>query len=410
MEGIKSKHTDPADYYSEALEGFNEETLQNYLSRRGLTVKEDMETFLSATNAASHQLRGGDPLEAMKKVSPDPIEASVIKELLQSIDFDQLSGETPIEKGAAFSSVLKSEGGLESAVETAKKGKSLEHIQKSMAQKMDQLGALKDNEFAQEMLNTPQEVETILPTLGYMEKEILKALKDIENITAMSGKRPKKLVAHPSGNIPFERRMKNYEELSILTDFSQVFDADFLPRFANMELTVTDYKKPEYLKKIVVAKIDRSGSMSPYWKQAYVKALLMFYFNLLKKGQVEEIFLTTFEREIDGWERIKNETQAREYYQKYRLLGGGTTEVGEVIKKTQADIASGKIGEFVLLEGCQPEIVVINDGQDDVDRNLETIAPIHVISLEEHNPDLEALATRSGGSFTLFRKDENATF
>lgn len=401
------KATKAAEYYMEPTP----EEMQSHLRMHGMGELQDITTGLAANNAASYVLRGGEVKDSFldPTTTSDPQQAAIIQGLLENVNFSTLKGQTPTQMAASFAAAINSEsGGLSEITKRVKNGQSLQQIADKINQRMNGIQRLAENEFAKQILGIPDQAEVKLASLNSEMEAILMAMSQVSQLGFIKSKKRTAPVQDDEGNITKPGPMDSYDQLPLLWQPELIVDPQFELAFLQMELDVEQTFKTHDVRQVVDLEIDRSGSMHPTWKQGFVKAILLFYMGLVKKGTTT-LYVSTFETKSDGHTRIENELEAKEYYEKYYCGGGGTTDINRVIQDAQASIAQNKLGNYSFHSESRPEIVIINDGQDPLDPSMPTTAPVYSITLEESNPALKELCERSGGSYHEFH-GPNARF
>lgn len=396
------KATRPDEYYLAP----EIEELVNRLKQHDMTKGVDLSTTKAAMDAASFQLRGAPVQKSFMDLglTDNPEMARAIQEAVSAVDFNELTGKTPVQKAVSFTALINSvKGGMPGMMNRSQQGQSIEQQIRELMKNQQAAGGLKssDNEIAKELLEFDDEnPEVSLAKLSNIDKETLTALAAIQKIGAIQSKRVKKLVASPAGLITKPKLMTDYSQLPMLADFSDMIMPDFPARLGNMDLLVKEKFQEEFAKLCALLMIDASGSMCSDWKQGYVRAIMLHYFDLLEKGQAS-LYIGTFEQQIQGIKKISNATEAKEFFSKYRAGRGGMTDVNGVIEAAQAGFQQGRVGEFKIPFDEIPELIVINDGQDPVEPTKYDRA-VHAISLEVENPNLKDVCEQSGGSFNVF--------
>lgn len=412
------KPTKPAEYYE--LFAPNQERMEGILRAHGLGDENDVQVAQMGVDAATYasKARGGTPIDALVDPSTyeNPEDHAFARELLTSVDFSSLSGEDlPIDRGVAFAAAIKGQGGKQQLQKLQKDNpaefkKKLQQLNQQV-QSIQQMKGGKKGGVAQKVLGLDGPIPEIkLPSLTAEEKRTLEALAIIQRIGGLKAKPIKSAPKFdPNGRNQRYRMMEDYNELSLI-DPTELLLPDGEIRLLNMEFEVPESIIQDTMKQFAWIHIDRSGSMHSDWKQGYVKAVLLHFFERLGDGSTE-LFVSTFEKQIDDpITRLRHPDQALEWYKKYHCAGGSITEVGEVIKEAQRQIQAHKIGKYTIHQDARPEMVVINDGQDDVDPTIPTKGEVHAVVLEAPNEDLETLCKNSGGTYNLFQSGERRWF
>lgn len=397
------KATKPEGRYIEP----SEEEIRARLQMHDMADNVDMATTTAAVHAASH-LQWDRPIKDSfldPGLLEDPAAAAAIQAALEAVDFRELTGSTPVQKAIAFNALTKSmPGGMPGLINSMKNGNPIDKRLQRMAQQQVSLGTMKssDNEFAKEMLRyDPNSPEVSAMSLSEEERATLTAMAAIAQIGEIKSRRVKKMVAKTGGNILRPHLMEYPEQVSLLLDMSELIQPDWEAKLASQESFVRRYFEEELGKLAALIMIDRSSSMIPAWKQGYVRAIMLHYFDLLSKGEAT-VYLGTFEQKVDGIKMVTNVTEAKEYYNKYRAGVGSTTDVNAVIEEIQTGFQRGKIGKYSVPPEQLPELIIVNDGQDRVEVKKYDF-PTHVISLEVDNENLAQVAKLSDGSYNVFQ-------
>lgn len=376
----------------------------------------DFTGMLGVAHSHSHQLFGGKTQDAFIDSSRLPESrrdaARAIQSVLSNLNFNSLSGDTPLEKGASFGKIAedmlgkdymdKLESGMqvdpdqfaEWSKEIQRRQEDIEQMKKMKERKMQKQTAVGDA--------PPAHPEDEYAQLKEEDKLLLRALSRLNKIGGLHFGAQRRLVESFEGRIEKQSPMQYYEEVFDVQIFDMVMP-DFLPRLAQMEFIVDKTWHWEMYKQEIALAIDISGSMSTQAKQAFVKGILAILFEGVSKGDTI-VYITTFEWEMEDYVKIETREQAVAFFNGWSNRGGGDTNVSDVITKTQAMIRDGNISGHRLGPNCNPQLVIINDGQDRIEPTI-CVAPVHVISLEVDNPPLKQLADDSGGSFTLINSD-----
>lgn len=399
MEDLKVV-TEPAPY----LVAPSEEELKAFLQRSHLGEGTDLSVLKAAQDAASFALRGDsiDPAFLDPATTEDPVTARVIQQALKQVDFSSLSGRTPLERARAFLQATKAApGGMDSMISAAKKGNSLDDQLKAIANAMSGIAELKKNKFASKVMGANEEnIEAVIPTLSWDQTIVLNALGEIKKIGAIKSRKKSKPRIDLSGNIRHSELITDHSEIPLISNPSDMLMPDFDMRFANLEIMVNRKYTEDMLKRVVFLLFDASGSMWAPWKQGFVKAIMLHYFDMIA-DEGAQIYVANFVTEIDKVSKITTISAATNFYNKYRCPGGGDTDINSVIEDAQAQIASLNLGGHIIPHDAVPEICIVNDGQDRLDYKRYS-SPIHAITLEVRNEKLKRVCEDSGGSYSEF--------
>jgi hypothetical protein len=206
-----------------------------------------------------------------------------------------------------------------------------------------------------------------------------------------------------------EKIVANSDEYSkmIMRDYSQFFMMDlyqkmfpnFRTKFLTKDLTVNvPVDRKEQIQKIIIL-LDFSGSMDYQEKQVWVNAILIDRFKYVMRGEAE-VFFSYFVHDADQLEfqHIKNREDVIAFWQTFsNEPNGGETEVGLMVERVADEISNRTLCNLDIdLSEEKPEILIINDGQDDI-RTEEFPYKVNAISLLEFSEELRDLCNATGG-------------
>lgn len=206
-----------------------------------------------------------------------------------------------------------------------------------------------------------------------------------------------------------EKIVANSDEYSkmIMRDYSQFFMMDlyqkmfpnFRTKFLTKDLTVNvPVDKKEQIQKIIIL-LDFSGSMDSYDKQVWVNAILIDRFKYVMKGEAE-VFFSYFVHDPEQlkFQHIKNREDVINFWQTFsNEPNGGGTEVGQMVDYIAKEISERRLVNLDIdLSEEKPEILIINDGQDDINTE-EFPYKVNAISLLEFSEELRDLCNATGG-------------
>lgn len=193
------------------------------------------------------------------------------------------------------------------------------------------------------------------------------------------------------------------EDLERLDPIERVSEY-FIPKLLNDEYMVEDNYSVQYDVKTIIMMVDVSGSMSNNNKMAYVRGLfkhLCSYVNSTVK-----LLYIEFLDDIETVEWVTDKSQVSTLLKKIDDRSGGNTEVCDVVKTVNKKILSGDLYGYDCSRD-NPHIVVINDGQDDVDPKYVPESPLHMFLLDDGNSykikEYQDLCKRSSGDYTTIR-------
>jgi len=200
--------------------------------------------------------------------------------------------------------------------------------------------------------------------------------------------------------------MRSYDQIAMIDLYQRV-----LPNF-NVKLLTKDLvinvpvDRKEQIQKIIII-LDFSGSMQEDIKQLWVNAILIDRFKYVMKGEAE-VFFSYFVDDVDDLEfqHIKNREDVINFWQTFsNEPNGGNTEVGDMVKQISSDISLGKLCNLDIdLSQEKPEILVINDGQDEI--NIDKFPyKVNAVTLMQSNEELKGLCLETGGRLVNIKED-----
>lgn len=334
----------------------------------------------------------------------DISKADALQDIIEGIDFSTLTGSHPLDKAASFVKVLKAMGGLdEMSKQRGSNPKGFRRAIEDMANMLEK--GMPGGQFAKEGDYADQDdslpFEDQLEAMTEKQRMTLLAMARLEKLPSLAGFGAKtKLIEDPLGEIVVQTEIETISE-AFDVDSEDLADEMFWEKAVALEFHKEVRYKKQTFKQAIALALDWSGSMNTDFKKGYMRAVLNLMGERLVKGDII-LYIVKFTHVMlnNGYVKITTAEELREYIDKMKAPGGGYTEVGKVIVETQQMIRSGKLSDHDL-EGVEPQLVIINDGQD-VIHPVDTIAPIHAISLEQLNEQLKSLCYESDGTFALF--------
>jgi hypothetical protein len=192
--------------------------------------------------------------------------------------------------------------------------------------------------------------------------------------------------------------MRDYSQIHMMNLMQKVYP-NFRSKFLTKDLTVSvPVDRKEQIQKIIII-LDYSGSMDYDQKQIWVNAILIDRFKYVMKGEAE-VFFSYFVDSVDDlqFQHIKNKEDVIAFWQTFSNdPNGGMTEVGDMVEHISNEIQAGRLCNLdVNLSEEKPEILVINDGQDDINTD-EFPYKVNAVSLMSFSNQLKDLCLNTGG-------------
>ena len=206
--------------------------------------------------------------------------------------------------------------------------------------------------------------------------------------------------------------MRDYSQIHMMNLMQKVYP-NFRSKFLTKDLVVNvPVDRKEQIQKIIII-LDYSGSMDYDEKQIWVNAILIDRFKYVMKGEAE-VFFSYFVDSTDDlqFQHIKDRDDVIAFWQTFSNdPNGGMTEVGKMVEHISDEIQSGRLCNLdVNLSEEKPEILVINDGQDEIGTD-EFPYKVNAVSLMSFSNELKDLCNNTGGKqIEVTERDEVFTY
>jgi hypothetical protein len=356
------------------------------------------DVVLSAAHAYSHVLNNGSVNDAFVNDYTDPREEA-IRSAVHAIDFKRLSGRTPLEKAISFAHI---------ASESISKLESLSSIPLAQSTVLKDLQKLQDTLTPCNGKGGPsgeggQTPEEHYYNLSPKEKAIFLAYKSIQSIPGLNFAAQRILREDPNGKLEKDIPVSTLTEAIKNASGNDMADPQFIRRLVDLDFDKTETSDYITVEQTIMLLIDDSGSMSVIEKQAYVQAICRFLKEKIDQGHIK-LFMGRFERKIANLQFV---TAPMEYYKEHIKANWGGTDVNSVIEEAFKLMETFEIDGVKFTSKTRPQLVIINDGQDTVDDTQKTPFPVHAISLEVENPQLQQLCKKSGGEFRVMYSQQS---
>jgi len=312
-------------------------------------------------NAFSYVMQG-EPVQNSFVETDEPYHQN-IQNFIAGIDFNKLSGKSPLEKASAAIALL-SDGNGDVTEEDGEgtpipifSNNSAEKLNKKMEKRQEDVQQIREaGEAAQHFLKAGKCPESKVKSLSRKENKILEYLAVLNSKGSIKSQK----ILATTENI----QMTEHGQISRLANFSSMGMPTFNYKFATKQLIVKKNKVAN--KQSLFLLIDDSGSMDESKKRRWLQALLLNRLQAVIDGKAE-LYITTFIGDIDEFDTIKASTkeEALKLIDWFPELGGGNTNVERAVKSACKCIQKGFIGNHKI-KGENPQIVVINDGEDDI--------------------------------------------
>lgn len=192
--------------------------------------------------------------------------------------------------------------------------------------------------------------------------------------------------------------MTSYDQIRMIDTYQRMLRG-YNIKFATKNLIVNVPVQSSEKKQKIIIMLDFSGSMSEGIKQIKVNSILIDRFRYVMKGEAE-VFFSYFVSNTDflKFHHIKNEKDVLRFWSWFsNSPNGSCTAIGRNIEYVADQIRRGRLHNLDIdLSKELPEILIINDGEDEVGYNTFSYK-VNAISLMTFNPELKNLCVASGG-------------
>lgn len=338
------------------------------------------------------------PYDELKGTTEDKVKQQKLQDFLKKIPYHQYQGKTPAHKAMQCLQHLSSMVGRDG--EGEKGGEEVDWLSdliterqdlSEMAQKLVDTKEAIDNlsEFQRECLSTEDDLKNFkIPFSTFKQLEILSLLKDIKAIKTQ-GSRTK--VKDNRGKHRVNMRMSQISDVSRVKKVNMLLP-NFEIKLATKEFFISEKIRKEDKKQILFYMEDDSGSMAEPYKEAFCNAVLLNRCEAVARGEAELVFYS-YERKKYNRHHITTREEAMKFYHNHkdRNRCGGPTGIGGIIGEA--------IDEIKSMDGVKPEIMIVCDGQDHVEKVSTKGVKVHSFIIGTKNEGLRDLCVSSGGVY-----------
>lgn len=203
--------------------------------------------------------------------------------------------------------------------------------------------------------------------------------------------------------------MKSYDQIALIEVYQRMLHG-YNVKFATKNLIVNSPVQSSEQKQVIIIMLDFSGSMEETHKQINVNAILADRFRYVIKGEAEVYFSYFLSNtEFLRFKHIKNEEDVMQFWKKFsNSPNGGQTDIGRNVNCVYDNITSGDFFGLGDLSKILPEILIINDGRDEVGYK-EFPYKVNAISLSIMSDELKGLCIASGGKQVFIETSKRIT-
>lgn len=195
-----------------------------------------------------------------------------------------------------------------------------------------------------------------------------------------------------------KRMMRGYDQIRLIEMYQRMLPT-YKMKFLTKDLIVNVPVQLSEKKQKIIILLDQSGSMNDHTKQAWVNALLVDRFRYVIKGEAE-VFFSYFTSSINAlkFHHVKNQKDVDNFWSWFsNSPGGSLTNIGKIVTYVAEEIKAKRLHNLqVDLSTELPEILIVNDGQDQVGYD-ELPYKVNAISLIDFSDELRSLCIATGG-------------
>jgi len=194
------------------------------------------------------------------------------------------------------------------------------------------------------------------------------------------------------------KMMASYDQLRLLDVYQRMLP-HYRMKFLTKDLMVNVPVQTSENKQKIIILCDYSGSMNEVNKQIWVNAILIDRFKYVIKGEAE-VFFSFFVQNPEQlkFHHVKNAEDVAKFWKSFSNSPGGSyTNMARIVGYVSDEVRSGRLHNLdVDLSEELPEILIINDGQDEVGIDAFPYK-VNAISLMSFSEELKDLCVATGG-------------
>jgi uncharacterized protein with von Willebrand factor type A (vWA) domain len=207
-----------------------------------------------------------------------------------------------------------------------------------------------------------------------------------------------------------KKMMSDYAQIAQVDLYQKLFP-NFPVKLLTKDLIVNvPVDRKEQKQKIIII-LDESGSMWETFKQDWVNAIMIDRLKYVLKGEAE-VFFSYFVSNPNEmhFQHIHNRETVMKFWQTFsNEPDGGMTKVGEMVNHIAASIENKKLCNLDIdLSEEKPEILVINDGDDNIHSNAFPYK-VNAICLGTMNNQLKDLCIAAKGKKVFVSEEDKVT-
>lgn len=320
-----------------------------------------------------------------------------IQNFLSQLDFNSFSGNSPLEKAiAVIASLSDIDGGEgdESEGEPLPIFTDSDSTSKSISEMQEDIEAKrKAGEAAPHTFNSSGGMVELIDKLSNSQIKMLDKLSILDSNSGIK--------SQIVGKKREMTQMTEYSEISRMSNLSGLVMPTFNYKFATKQMIIR--KDRQQQKQLLVLLIDVSGSMNRRNKKDWVRAILTNRYEAVIAGKAE-LYISTFLKDVsEDFIRI-HDKKSVDYAinNSFLKFNGMNTNIENALKSTISMIKSKKLGKHTINHLANPQIVVMNDGEDEVDDEYTPEIITNAFILGTDNDEMKTIVENSGGIYTRF--------
>jgi len=217
-----------------------------------------------------------------------------------------------------------------------------------------------------------------------------------------------KIVAN--SDLVSKKMLRDYSQIVNIEMYQKLFP-NFQSKLLTKDLVINvPVERTEKKQKIIII-LDFSGSMDDEQKQDWVNALLIDRFRYVLKGEAE-VFFSYFVSDPNklDFQHIHDKASVMKFWQTFsNRPNGGSTAVGLMVERIAKQVKAKRLCNLKIdLSEEKPEILIINDGEDDI-YTEQFPYKVNAVCLFEYNDELKNLCIDSKGKQVLVNNDDTVT-
>lgn len=327
-----------------------------------------------------------------------------IQSFVSKIDFSKFSGNTPLAKAASIVATLSDKKGGKPS--DSKDECSIPIFQKSDEKSLDdEIREMEEKVKCMEQVDDSVMKYVMNPKNKCKEMALLDLNDDqrklLENMALLLEK--KSIKAKKTNPRQIVEQMTEYSQISRIVNMTSMKMPTFGYKLATKQLCIK--KAEQSNKQSLFFLIDDSSSMATIDKLRWVKSLMYNRLDAVIKGEAE-LYVGWFEGNLyeASVVRIRNKEEALEYLKKghFGNFRGGGTDIQKTIMTTCSLIKKGVINKIEISKLINPQIVIVNDGQDTINPKYKPDITCHAFILGQDSEDMKAMIKNSGGVYERY--------